>query len=379
MTRLVTVYDDKEPLNNVISALTLDVDEVFYVYHHEVSRNRFKNIRVVLKKYKNLKAQFIQLENDEEQIRELIADKESTITDVGGAKYLSLLLFEMAEKNGNRIVYFDDEENVIKVYRGHKVIAKPAFHLQIEDVLKLRGGEIKASMHKPSTDYRTRKTIIELVENNLGNYSTLIKFITKINSILSSSRKRSARSYILSTSNVRNIMTDATYSRIGDLFTIDENVLTFRTAKLRELIGVSGAFLENYLYIKLSESKQFDDIRMSADIDFSDERHIQPVRCEIDCLIIKDNRMLFVSCKSTKADTDDLNEIYVHNSMFGNALSSPVLCIADEMDHQYPSIYAKAEELGVYVADLSSFENDGIVNTFTEIINGTYHYDILPR
>ena len=221
MIRLVTVYDDKEPLNNVISALTLDVNEVVYLYHHEVSRNRFKNIRLVLKKYKNIRTRFLQLKNDEEEIRELISDTETAITDVGGAKYLSLLLFELAEKNGNCIVYFDDEENVIKVYRGHKIIAKEAFRLQIEDVLKLRGGEIKSSMHKPSSDYRTKKTVIELVENNLDSYPTLIKFITKVNSILSASKKKNTRTYILSASNVRNIESDACFARIGDLLTGD--------------------------------------------------------------------------------------------------------------------------------------------------------------
>lgn len=378
MTRLVTVYDDKEPLNNVISALTLDVDEAIYVYHHEVSRNRFKNIQSVLKRYRNIKTQFVQLKNDTEELQALISDKE-TIADVGGAKYLSLLLFELANRNGNMIVYFDDEENVIKEYEGHKVIKKTAFRLKIEDVLKLRGGEIKSSMHKPISDYRTKKTVVELVENNLNSYGVLIKYITKINSILSASKKKNTRTYILSNTNVRNLESDVCYTRIGDLFTIDGNTLTFKTAKLREMIGVSGAFLENYLYIKLTESKKFDDVRMSADIDFSDDKYMQPVRCEIDCLVIRNNRMLFVSCKSSKADTADLNEIYVHNSMFGNALSAPVLCVAEEMDRQYPSIYAKAEELGVYVIDLSYLENEGAVSAFESVIHRTYRYDVLPK
>ena len=54
MSKLLTVYDDKEPLNNVVSELTLDVDEVFYVYHHNVSINNFINIDKVIKKYKDI-------------------------------------------------------------------------------------------------------------------------------------------------------------------------------------------------------------------------------------------------------------------------------------------------------------------------------------
>ena len=79
MNRLVTVYDNNEPLNNVVSALTLDVDEVFYVYHHEVPRNRFSNIQKVLKKYKNIKTRFIKVVDDEAEIRKMIKDKRAQI------------------------------------------------------------------------------------------------------------------------------------------------------------------------------------------------------------------------------------------------------------------------------------------------------------
>ena len=118
---------------------------------------------------------------------------------------------------------------------------------------------------------------------------------------------------------------------------------------------------------------------MSVDVDFSNDKYNHPVKCEIDCLVMKDNRLLFVSCKSSKAETDDLNEIYVHNSMFGNTLSSPVLCVAEELDHKYPGVYVKAEELGVYIVDKSSFKNGDISNVFIDIINKNYTYDIVAQ
>ena len=233
-------------------------------------------------------------------------------------------------------------------------------------------------MHHSANDHFTRTIILELVERNLDNYPAFIRYITKLNSILNSSNNRGGRTYYLSEDRIRNIKTDACYKKVTGLFEIVDNKLTFKTNKLRELVMISGAFLENYLYIKLNESKKFDDVKMSAVIDFSDDKYNQPVRCEIDCLIIKNNKTLFVSCKSSKADTSALNEIYVHNSMFGNALSQPVLCLAEEMNKKYPSIYAKAEELGIYIIDRSSFRR-GIVSSFEHILNNTYKYDQLPE
>ena len=326
MNKILTVYDNDEPLNNVVSALTLQVDEVFYVYHHDVNLNHFINIDKVLTRYKDIKTHFIQLSDDVPQLQQILDENQNLIIDVGGAKYLSLLLFELTKSTSYQIIYYDDEENNIKDYRTHTVITDKVFKLQIEDVLTLRGGEIKEHMHRNVVDKRTIETVMDLVEKNIGNYSAFIRYITKVNSIISSSEYLGANTYQLSHDNARNLITDGEYKNIGDLFEIDEeNCLTFKTRKLKELTSVSGAFLENYLFIKLTESGYFDDVKMSVVIDFSDEKYIYPVRCELDCLLIKDNRMLFVSCKSTKADADTLNEIYVHNSRFGNALSLPVL------------------------------------------------------
>ncbi|MBR5755693.1 MAG: hypothetical protein IKX97_07760, partial [Erysipelotrichaceae bacterium] len=105
------------------------------------------------------------------------------------------------------------------------------------------------------------------------------------------------------------------------------------------------------------------------------EKYSHPVRCEIDCLIIKDNQLLFTSCKSSKASTDDLNEIYVHNKMFGNCRSKPVIFVGEELDRRYPSIYAKGIELGIYIVDKSSLLNKGVDEEFREIAEGTYKYD----
>lgn len=376
MNKILTVYDDVDPLNNVVSALTLGVDEVFYVYHHDVPKNNFLNIRKVIDKYCEAKTHFIKLTDDEAQIKAIIDNNEDLIIDVGGARYLSLLLFEMASKRDNRLVYYDDEENCIKDYRSHTIITRKVFKLEIEDVLTLRGGVIQSTMHKPVSDKETKETLMQVVEKNIDTYSAFTRFITKVNSIVNSSKNLGFNTYKLSESDRNAIVSDNSYKNIEDLFKIDDKCrLRFKNRKLQEMVAVSGAFLENYLYVKLTESGLFDDVKMSTVIDFADEKYKYPVRCEIDCLIIKDNKLLFVSCKSSKVDTEALNEIYVHNHRFGNVLSVPVLCVFEELDRKYPSTYAKGEELGIYLVDKSSFVANDISEVFMSILDGTYIYD----
>ncbi len=377
MSKLLTVYDDVDPLNNVVSALTMKVDEIFFVYHHDIPKKAVASIREVIGKYDpETKINFIKLIDDEYQLKQILEENRDLLIDIGGAKYLSLFLFEMVAGKDNKLLYYDDDEGCIKDYRSHTIITKKVFKLQIEDVLNLGGGKILSYMHKSVTDRETKNAVVSLVERNMENYASFTRYITKVNSIVNSCRYLGANTYQLDEHDRNNIMTDMVYKNSPELFTIDErNRLKFRNKKIREMVEVSGAFLENYLYIKLTESGLFDDVKMSTVIDFSDERYSYPVRCEIDCLIIKDNKLLFVSCKSNKADTEALNEIYVHNHHFGNVLSLPVLCVCEEMDRKYPSTYAKGEELGVYLVDRSSFLDHEICEVFESILNDTYVYD----
>ena len=378
MSKLLTVYDDVDPLNNVISALTIKAEKVIFVHHHEIPDKNIRAIHKVLTRYIDTEIVFVELTDDIKQLKEIIDTNDDLVIDIGGAKYLSLLLFEVASKIDNEMIYYDDDENRLMDYRSHKVITEDVFSLQIEDVINLGGGEIVSYMHKAADDKGSKETVRYLVENNLDNYNSFIRYITKINTIISNSPSLGHNTYKLSDDDVQSITTDMCYRKIGDLFTIDEkNKLKFKNGKLRDMVSVSGSFLENYLYIKLTDSGKFDDVKMSVVIDFSDAKYKYPIRCELDGLIIRHNKLLFVSCKSNKADTEALNEIYVHNRHFGNVLSLPVLCVCEEMDRKFPSTYCKGEELGVYLIDRSSFLENDICDVFLSVFDGTYVYDVV--
>ena len=245
MNKLLTVYDDKEPLNNVISELSLDVDEVFYVYHHEVSRASFNNITKVINNHKDLKLHFIQLEDDLKQLNELLDD--NTIVDVGGAKYLSLLLFELCNKRNNQIIYYDDEENCIKDYRTHKVLDIEVARLNIEDVLRLRGGEIVSQLHHNVTEKENQDIIIKMVESNLHDYSSFIKYMTLVNNKMSDNNYLGNNEYAINKGDYAQLVTQNDFNSIEELFELEEDRIRFKNRKIRDIVTVSGTFLENYL------------------------------------------------------------------------------------------------------------------------------------
>ena len=377
--KLVSVLDLKDALNNVLAPLSLDIDEVFFLYHHEIEEEILESIRSVILKYRDIGVHFYSLNNDNEEISVILETYPDIIVDIGGEKYLSLVLFDRVLPRDNMIIYYDNEENMIKSYRNHEIVVKNVFRLSIEDMVRLGGGFITDQMHASvrKEDRETVEVLDRVMEASFGSYSRFTGFLSRVASVMNKDRCRGGRIYTLDDDAAKRLRNDEgyrTYEALG-LLELDRNTLSFPTREIASMFGVTGAFLENYLYLKLKESGYFDDVRMSCVIDFNKHLRKYPVVCEIDCLVIKDNHILFVSCKSNKVDTGDLNEIKVHDTMFGNRISHPVLCTLDDLNVKSPSVYSKARELDVAIIDSTDFEKGEVPLRFLEIIRDTYDYE----
>lgn len=376
--KLIRVFDNYYNFLNVIVPLSMDFDELIYIYHHKITNEQITNCSEVIHKYKkNIKIQYKYIKDDEKEITSLL-DKE-TIIDISTARYLSAYLFEKALNNNLGIVYYDDEKSQIKDYRKHEVIVDKVFSLTIDDVIKLGGGIIQYSPMHNSVDLKdkdTQETIINIVENNINNYSMFINFIQRINTFITH-RKINNLTYRISDEIKNKIIHDEMYikNQKYNLFKIEDNRLIFKNSYIRDLFSVAGTFLENYLYIKLSNSNKFDQVLMSSVIDFSNYYNRYKVVCEIDLLAIRNNHLLFISCKSNKVNTDALNEIKIHNTIFGNNLSFPVICTIDDLSKTSPLEYLKAKELNIPVIDKTSFIKDNIVEDIVSITNNKYQYE----
>ena len=379
-SKLLTVLELRDLLNNIILPLTLDVDEVFFIYHHTIKKEIIDNIRKIILRHKNIKLNFKSIIYDDEEIDDILNKNPDIIVDIGGEKYLSLVLFDKVLNKNNLIVYYDNEENKIKTYRDHTILFDEVFKLSIYDMMNLGGGKITQSMHSPinKNDEETIKLLEKVIEASIHSYPHFTNFVQKVNSLIDRNN-RNKRVFSIKNNGAQKIITDEQYHKYRDLglLKVEDDKVFFPNEEIAKLFSVSGAFLENYIYLKLTESGYFDDVKMSVVIDFSGKIRRYPIICEIDCLVIKDNHLLFVSCKSNKVDTGDLNEIKVHDNMFGNKLSNPVLCTLDDINTKSPSVYGKARELGVAIIDKTAFENHNIAEEFKEIIEEVYEYESL--
>ena len=378
MTTIIKIFDDKEYLNNVLPPLTLDIRHVVFLYHHKQNKRHLKSTVDVLKRYGEFKVDFIELKNDEKEISDLLEKHQEFVVDISANRYLTMLLFEKALRYKQPIIYYDSEENVIKDYRKHQIIAKDIFKLSITDLIELSGGEITMHMHaEPSADdLKTNSIIKKVMQEALNNYAGFITYIQKVNHLLGSGKENDL-SYYLDQNKIERIVNDPQYRILAkyNLFKIEGRRLSFLNKTIRSLFQVSGSWLESYLYIILKESGHYDEVMMSVIIDFSQSNNNEyPITCEVDGIVLKDNHLLFISSKSNKVETDALNEIKTHQERFGNNLSHPIICTLEDLSDKNPSIFLKAQGLKIAVIEKQHFQNNQVIMLLDKIINNSYVY-----
>ncbi len=374
-TVVFKVFEDDKMLDNVIVPIAMGADHVFYFSHVDHSEKSMNICREFLKRNES-GCSFLFMDEDYD-LEYWFRRYPSAIVDMTGARYILLRLFELANQYQNPIFYFDSEENTIKNYRARKSMSYPYPLLTIEDIVYLGGGTIQKHIHNaPNLNNKEHCELIRrAVEMNIDQYDRFVSYVNSVHSMVGKFDGETTEISDEAVKKIKNYELTRTMKELR-LFTINGNAFSYRSREVKQLFEVAGSWLESYLYIKMKESELFDDVMMSVVIDFSSRRRTPyPVTCELDLLALRDNRLIFISCKSNKVDSSALYEVKLHSTLFGNQLSTSAVCTAEELDRRNPSIYTKARELGIAVIDRSLMKEDHAVDALLDAALGKFEYE----
>lgn len=142
---------------------------------------------------------------------------------------------------------------------------------------------------------------------------------------------------------------------------------TYATRQIKGLMTTAGKMLEVYTYHKVKENGRFDDIVSGYEINWEQKDVIN----ELDCIITKGFRSLFVECKARRdLEQDFYYKLAELTKKFGiNAI--PVL-IADAQETHENEIQKMRGEMMDVVTIWNRDEINDIGNTLMKVINGTY-------
>lgn len=145
--------------------------------------------------------------------------------------------------------------------------------------------------------------------------------------------------------------------------------MTFADKTILRYLTSQGTWLELYVYITAMKSGRFHDCRMSVVIDW-DGIFLKRdnVINEIDVLLMRGARPVFISCKTSVPNTENLNEIYLYAKRLGGSHAKAMLVTTQDVKKQSPTVYLRAKELGVILVERDDLlKENGLLHILEEI------------
>ncbi|MBR6413652.1 MAG: DUF1887 family protein [Oscillospiraceae bacterium] len=124
---------------------------------------------------------------------------------------------------------------------------------------------------------------------------------------------------------------------------------TFRDHQVRFWLRDVGSVLELFVYKACVDTRLFDDVRLSAVVDWEANEQQSAVTNELDVLATRGIAPVFISCKTCEVRTEALNELAILRDRFGGKTAKAAVVTAERGGG---AMRSRAAELGIRVIDL---------------------------
>lgn len=135
---------------------------------------------------------------------------------------------------------------------------------------------------------------------------------------------------------------------------------TFLDATIRKWLRDVGSALEMYTYKACLDTGLFDDVRVSAIVDWNSEKaQKDSVTNELDVMCTRGVSTYFISCKTGSVQTEALNELAILRDRFGSKVARAAI-VTCERGGSSASMRNRARELEIDVIDLNDLQSGNI-------------------
>ncbi len=124
----------------------------------------------------------------------------------------------------------------------------------------------------------------------------------------------------------------------------------FRDGQIRAWLRDVGSVLELKVYKSCLDTKLFQDVRISAVVDWEGPEKVNSVSNELDVMCTKGVTPIFISCKTCDVRTEALNELAVLRDRFGGKIAKAAIVTAERGG---AAMRNRAAELNISVIDLN--------------------------
>lgn len=370
MKTIIELYD-KDPFHNVFSALALKPERVLFAGDLK-SKAEFAEKRVAAflrKKGLRIKTGFLTVDlSDYPSLLNTLSELVKTFPDcaleiAGGDSRLLFAAGAISEKLGIPAFFFDQNHNRFQNIFRCESLRELSFpgHITVEDTLMLAGGSLMRHGHFDDRsispeDFADIDAVWGIFLQFHSAWSKNVQYLQKLK-INRENFCDAPLSFRTPEGTVRcnpEIMRHLAAPGILRELQITKNRIRFRYKNelLRRCLSDVGIWLELHTFRTALRSGYFDDARISVVVDWNGEEDEQiNTTNEIDVILTKGIRPLFISCKMSRPAPSALNEIHTLARLFGGASAKAVVVTLCALSSCAPHIYKRALDLGITVVE----------------------------
>ncbi|MDF2586555.1 MAG: hypothetical protein K0S41_396 [Anaerocolumna sp.] len=369
-------YFDFDVLTNLISILTMKPDKVIFIYDKDLfKKNAIVHLYNACKTHiKNLEYEMYPVDSDilddvciltEKVIaKNTSQDNTEYIIDLtGGGDLMTIGGYKVGKKLNLSMIYADIRKNQILDVDTNKII-KNTVNINLEDYLIAKGATLIGNSHfEPTKDnYNRLLDMSRYIFQNLDQWKKTCRYIQVSMSGNTSLTFSHAPQITFNGQSVKPDIELLKYCQEKQFISklnINNNISFQFTSELsKQYMTTYGIWLELYVYIEACKIKDVTAIRLGAMIDWDADDGIKNVGNEIDVLLSKNSRPIFVSCKLTEPDTDAINEIIVNMRRVGGSKGKGILVTFSNIKSSNTGTCKRAYEMGIRVLDKEDILSD---------------------
>ena len=379
MKTLIELYDEKRPLENVLSTEVFRPERTVFVCPPNVARNAV--LQKKLREYFAHRGVQCQLDFEpasllnaaevEITLRGIFQKYEDCALDIAGGTDAALFAGGMMCAGTDVPVFtYSRRRNRFYSIRGAKFADNLPCEalLTIEDCLLMAGG----SMRSGRVDNGILSVYREMIDPFFRVYMSYRRDWTRIVTYIqrvSQQRKDEAITLTVegpyvargehgsrATANDGALRALEKIEMIRNLqiVTGERVSFEFRDTQVRTWLRDIGSVLELYVYKTCQETGLYQDVRTSVVVDWQGENKPDAVTNEIDVMAAKGVIPVFISCKTCDVKTEALNELAVLRDRFGGEIARAAIVTAEP---GRPPMRHRAMELGIDVIDLNDLRS----------------------
>ncbi len=379
---LVEIFD-KSVIKNFYSTVVLKPERLIYIYDSEAFGDKFNKVEIerFLKKYcpETKLAGFFEVSADSItsviKVCEGLREKYNDLSfDLSGGREL-MLFGALSFCNDNNIpCYYIDLRKMIFIGLVN-CDNFPDFNfcsIGIDKLLHMSGVAIRRSMRKPVkfSDFETiddLNKIISIAKSALGRWPAFAGYMQTVSKnrdfFDNDAQLRYTSALNLRNSGFSSSLDMGIFNRMVNEGLIirhggsDESEIDFefKNDLVKRICKDKGAWLEYYTLLCAYKTKLFDELMISAVIDWIEEKgeESDPVN-EIDVILMKGITPIFISCKTGVLEPSHLFEIKYLSERFGGNNAKAVIVTSTAVNN--PSLIKRMSEMDIACIDKGSIE-----------------------